>query len=251
MAQFYFEWGTLMIIHVYAVCWNEEVILPYFLRHYGAFADKIFIFDNESSDRSPEIIAACPKATLIPVKTGGTCSEGSQRKCKMRYIESRGVADWVILVDLDEFIYHPDILGLLEHYKRWWIALPNVEGFEMISQETPTGDGQLYEYVKTGVQSAGYSKRVVLSPGIDIELSPGSHTTKVLNGPVGETAKAELKLLHYRFLGREFFIRRNAERRERLCEEDRRLGHGGHYLNPDSYFAHIFDLVWKESKVVV
>jgi glycosyltransferase involved in cell wall biosynthesis len=240
-----------MIIHVYAVCWNEEVILPYFLRHYGAFADKIFIFDNESSDRSPEIIDACPKATRIPIKTGGTCSEGSQRECKMRYIESRGVADWAILVDLDEFIYHPDILGMLDHYRRWWVTIPSVSGFEMISQETPTGDGQLVEYVKTGVPSVGYSKRVVLSPGIDIEFSPGCHQTKVLNGWDGQSEPPELKLLHYRFLGREFFIRRYAERRERLCAEDRRLGHGHHYLHPDSYFAHLFDVTWRDASPVI
>lgn len=244
-----------MIVHVYAVCWNEEVILPYFLRHYGSFADKIFIFDNESSDHSPEIIDACPKATRIPVKTGGACSERSQRECKMKYVESRGVADWAILVDLDEFIYHPNIVGVLEHYKKWWIALPKVAGFEMVSLETPTGPGQLYEYVKTGIPSDGYSKRVVLSPGIDIELSPGCHTTKVLGRDSGkvsaESEKAELKLLHYRFLGREFFIKRNSERRERLCEEDRRIGSGGHYLNPDSYFAHIFDVVHKEAGVVI
>src|SRR5579883_908706 len=37
--------SDLPIIHVYAVCHNEELLLPYFLRHYEDFAERIIIFD--------------------------------------------------------------------------------------------------------------------------------------------------------------------------------------------------------------
>ena len=30
-----------MKIWAYAICWNEEKILPYYLRHYEKFCDKI------------------------------------------------------------------------------------------------------------------------------------------------------------------------------------------------------------------
>ena len=42
---------------VYAICWNEEDLLPAFLHHYR-HADRIVVFDNESSDQSREIVLA-------------------------------------------------------------------------------------------------------------------------------------------------------------------------------------------------
>ena len=35
-----------MRIHVYTVSWNEEKIMPHFLRFYGAVADRIVVYDN-------------------------------------------------------------------------------------------------------------------------------------------------------------------------------------------------------------
>ena len=58
-----------LVVHVYALCWNEEKILPYFLRHYGRIASKIVIYDNESSDRSVEIIRSYPNTEVIPYST--------------------------------------------------------------------------------------------------------------------------------------------------------------------------------------
>lgn len=240
-----------MKIHVYAVCWNEEVILPYFLRHYSAFAEKIVIFDNESSDRSPSIIDACPQAKRVTYKTGEQHYDRVHRECKMKYVESRGQADWVILVDMDEFVYHPDLVGVLTWYKKKGINFPKIAGFEMLTPETPTGDGQIWEYGKTGVPSDGYSKRTTFTPDLGIELSPGSHITKIVSGAPVESPVPELKFLHYRFFGRKFFVDRNISRRGRVSEEDRKMGWGNHYMNPDEYFNHIFDLVLADSRVVI
>ena len=54
-----------MTIHVYNIVHNEEFLLPYYLRHYEQFADKIFIFDDESTDRTAEIAKAHPKVTYL------------------------------------------------------------------------------------------------------------------------------------------------------------------------------------------
>mgnify|MGYP000701398893 CR=1 FL=1 len=37
-----------MKIWAYAVIWNEEKMLDFYLRHYSKFCDKIVFFDNES-----------------------------------------------------------------------------------------------------------------------------------------------------------------------------------------------------------
>ena len=60
-----------MKIDVYTLCWNEEVRLPYFLRHYEKFANKIVVFDNESDDGSRKLVEDHPKAILKTYSTDG------------------------------------------------------------------------------------------------------------------------------------------------------------------------------------
>lgn len=38
-----------MKIDVFSIMRNEEDLLPYFLRHYETFADRIFIFDSKDN----------------------------------------------------------------------------------------------------------------------------------------------------------------------------------------------------------
>jgi len=45
-----------MTIDVFTTCYNEEIILPYFIRHYKQFARNITIYDNMSTDNSINII---------------------------------------------------------------------------------------------------------------------------------------------------------------------------------------------------
>ena len=44
------------IVHLYAVCKNEAHIIPYFLKHYGAFVDTFIIYDNGSTDKSLKLL---------------------------------------------------------------------------------------------------------------------------------------------------------------------------------------------------
>ena len=50
-----------MKIHIYTPTWNEEKILPYFLRHYEQFAERIFIFDG-GSDREKRKVKKQPRS---------------------------------------------------------------------------------------------------------------------------------------------------------------------------------------------
>mgnify|MGYP002639135158 FL=1 len=65
-----------MKIEVFAVCYNEEIILPYFLRHYRQFASNITIFDNMSTDSSVGIMKEA-NVNIIPFDTDGRFEEAS------------------------------------------------------------------------------------------------------------------------------------------------------------------------------
>ena len=44
-----------MIIHAHILAFNEEKILPFILDYYSKICDKIYIYDNISTDSSDDI----------------------------------------------------------------------------------------------------------------------------------------------------------------------------------------------------
>ena len=102
------------IIHCYFLCYNEENILPHLLRYYSDFCEKVFIMDNMSTDNSHEIIKTFEKAEIIPYNSNNELRDDVYLMLKNNlWKKSRGVADYVIVGDADEFIYHPNLLVTL------------------------------------------------------------------------------------------------------------------------------------------
>ena len=167
---------TPMKVRVYSLCWNEERFLPYFLRHYCPFVEKIAIYDNLSEDKSVEIIKSFPNTEVRPYSTQGQLRDDAFLYIKNQtWKESRGQADWVIIVDTDELLWHPDLLSYLEECKQKGVTIPVPMGYEMISDAFPSTDGQVYEEIKTAPCSTTTpscassipisSKRSTMGPG--------------------------------------------------------------------------------------
>jgi glycosyltransferase involved in cell wall biosynthesis len=79
-----------------------------------------------------------------------------------------------------------------------------------------------------------YDKSLVFSPSKiqEINYVYGAHFAKP-TGDVRELYDGELKLLHYKFLGEEFFCKRMRESGARLSSLNIEKGHGGQYLMDD------------------
>jgi hypothetical protein len=189
-----------VIVHVYAVCWNERKMLPYFLKHYGKIAEKIFLYDNMSDDGTYELALQHPKVEITRFDTFGKFREDLQIDLRSyEWKKSRGKADWVIVCDVDEFIYHPYLLCHLRSCKKKGITILNVKGYQMISDRFPTTSGQIYEEVKMGYPFPDMSKKIVFDPNAiwDILYSPGSHWIESVKGRVSWDPDPNVKLLHY------------------------------------------------------
>jgi glycosyltransferase involved in cell wall biosynthesis len=226
-----------LTIHVYAVCYNEEAILPYFLRHYSTFADKIIVFDGESKDRSIEILKAHPLVSVVTSSSYASHDEGmydepTLMKIRNRaYKASRGQADWVVIVDMDEFLYHPDLRGLLDRYEKQGVTLPLVAGFDMVAEKPPSGAGQIYDEIRTGFLNRRYSKSSIFNPEIDINFQYGCHQC-FPEGKVVRSIEPEVSLLHYRFLGPDHFADKYMLRQSRMSAESRIMKWGTHISIP-------------------
>jgi hypothetical protein len=225
--------GHDLTIHVYTHCWNEEKMLPYFFRHYDGIADRYFVFDTGSTDRSLEILRSHSRTQLSTVMSGGDSfvEENTARQNEF-WKQSRGVADWVIVTAIDEHLYHPDLSGYLKRCRDEGITLIKAEGYEMVSNEFPRGVKPLYKLIKLGMRSAQWFDKVqAFDPDKieEINYEPGRHVAH----PTGEVimpAAGEVKLLHYKFLGMDYVVRRYSQLKTGLRPKDIKMSWGSQYL---------------------
>lgn len=201
-----------MKIHVYIITWNEEKILPFTLDYYSSFAEKIFVFDNMSSDGSDEIYKKYDKVEVIKwgdLEKGHNDFSNKEIKSKEYRVRSRGIGvDWVITVDCDEIIYHENLLQVLSDYKKNSIDVPKIAGHDMFSDEFPIYDGELItNKIKFGSDIyEPMCKHVVFNPEIDIDFGFGAHHFHCEKCKISDTA--EIKLLHYKFIGFKYVLDR-------------------------------------------
>jgi len=151
-----------MRIWLYCICRNESKLMPYFLRHYASWVDQLIFYDDQSTDGTREMIAACPKAVLRDWPgEHGIVDDQFLDFANQQWMEAIGKSEWVIWVDADEFLYHPNILSLLDGYLSEGVELPQVQGYLMISDHFPTTTGQIYDEIRTGIPDDIWSKQAI------------------------------------------------------------------------------------------
>lgn len=204
-----------MKVAVITFTWNEEQIIPYFLKHYENLADKIFVLDNESNDSTRDILNAHPKVEISSqYGTGGIFDHDVFMYLKNNFWKSlKGEFDWVIIVDADEFLHHPtiDMRVLLEGYLQQNISHVPTIGFNMTHHEYPKFSNiPIIDIVKTGIENALYGKTVAFNLHLITEINYwiGAHVCE----PQGENLNAPTStayLLHYRYFGFDHWKQRN------------------------------------------
>lgn len=198
-------------IWVFTVVKNEERLAPWFLRHYGEFADSILVWDAGSTDATRPTFAAHPTVRLFdwpgPIGIDDTYNLNFAYRT---YPSARGQADWVMWVDIDEFIWAPNLLGTLHDMARG-VEVIQPRGYNMVGNGLPENEyeyKQIWHTMTHGVEAPVYAKPVIFRPGATVRWKRGRHELEFCN-PVVERVP-EIKLLHYRYLGREYTRVRNA-----------------------------------------
>jgi hypothetical protein len=232
-----------MKIHVYIIAWNEEKILPFTLDHYSQFAKKIFVFDNMSTDSSDDIYKKYPK---VEVKKWQTPEKKyndvflADLKSNIYKKSRKDNVDWVIVCDCDELLYHENLLEKLEEYKKNGITMPKIDGHDMCSEIFPEYDGELItNKIKTGSHTyEPMCKNIIFNPILEVRYMPGAHNNLTPNAIFSETA--ELKLLHYKFLGKEYTSKRYQNLSEQLSDFNLQSGFSSHWTkSPLEYLNNI------------
>lgn len=224
------------VVHLYAVCWNESLIAPYFIDHYSKFVDAFFIYDNMSTDMTNILLSRHGNVTVIPYDTGNTFNDAANLEIKnTAWKQSRGKADFVVVCDMDEFLYHPDMLSALRLLAKDGYTVATPHGYNMISRSLPEFNGKqaITELIRTGLDARqDYSKSILFSPELeDINFTPGSHKCSP-KGRVKRFTSNHLKLLHYKYIDREHIRSKMQIYSTRLSDINRAHGWGNHYEQP-------------------
>lgn len=191
-----------MRIWIYTIVFNEAKILPYFLRNYSPWVERIVAWvDQATNDGTVEILKANPKVELRtwPHKTGLDDAEFIATANHWPSTEGRKEnCEWVGFVDADELLWHPDPQGMLRNAD---VDIIRAKGFALISPDgLPKDDGrQIYEQVKTGAFQENENKYLLWRPGFDVHHHHGRHDRPTFNGRIDE--KFRMKNYHCHFIG--------------------------------------------------
>lgn len=137
----------------------------------------------------------------------------------------KDASDLSIVCDVDEFLWAPNLISLLERCKQYDAFQP--VGFDMISTEFPLDyQHDLTDLVKSGRYAPSHSKMVIFNPRniADMNFGPGSHYANPVGRSPSQNLKIytasdspdDLKLLHYKNLGFDYRFNRHSELSARL-----------------------------------
>ena len=255
-----------MKIWAYVTVWNEERMLPYYLRHYSQFCERIIVLDNESTDGTVGICEEWPIVEVRTYSTEETLNDYIHLDLKHKCIEeARGNADYIIVSDCDEFIVHPNLVEFLKE-NTYPVIFP--AGFQMVSWTFPKGDGQIYDEVKTGVPDPWYSKPILINPNKieSLEWIEGCHEIQLnskIDGEILHPVPKEIrptvdwnghawgrwkmqfelldtyndfpiKLLHYKFMSADYVRSKYIQYKKRNSIQNKENGLANHYDNTNN-----------------
>lgn len=153
-----------MNVELHLLTHDHEQMLTWALRHYVTFARRIVVHDGGPQGFS-RVTAQRFGAECSTWNTDGKLNDELAMKLKNDCWKGTD-ADWVIVVDCDEFVYFPEgVDKSLQAYESIGAAIIKPHGFEMFSDVFPTGDGQIYDEVKMGAtDDKWYAKPILFSP---------------------------------------------------------------------------------------
>jgi hypothetical protein len=218
--------------------WEDMLLLPYAVRFYrerlGMAGLRITIYDNESKDGSVKL------ARALGCYVFSFGSEGELADRKYMEIKSncwkQSEADWVVIVDLDEWLdIRPADLDLYEARN-----ITIVKGDPSIliwKNDTVDLTDPPYSTAITDSEKILYAKPFLFDRRqiTAYAINPGGHSLSALGGQVNwlhdaSPSLAAPKLYHVKYFHQGYLKKRYKTYSRRISEENRQNGWGGQYF---------------------
>lgn len=245
-----------MTITLYTVLYNEQEILPYFLKHYSQYVNKIVVHNNQSNDNSIKILKNWKdcEIEIIDFTTNNTYDERMLTYLRNNVWKDGDNSDYVIVCDVDEFLYHNDLIGYIKKHNTIDYFTPI--GYDMVGEEIPTNyNKQIHDIIKTGIPNPNYNKSILFKRKdvIHTGYSVGAHTSSFK----GKTPllkmenNNDLKLLHYKWLSPKYVINKHTHYGKRRCEDSIKNKWGTHYSFTEEMIMNDYMYIKNKSSIII
>lgn len=217
-----------MKIDTFVLAWNEERLINDFISWYDG--TNITVLDNISTDNTVQI--ARSRGCKV-IQYGNNTQNNDIMRLVKETCWKNSTADWVIVCDMDEFIYHPKFFKVLSDTKA---SIIKCTGYQMVSENAiPPSDAYM------GAHDPLLDKCLCFRPDkiINMNWDYGCHNCN----PSGEVSYLinTVKMFHYNLLGRAEFKDRRRQYRERMSDWDKTHGVAIHYLHNEIELDEEFD----------
>ena len=230
-------------VRIHVICYNEEKILPFFIRQYSKRFPgcNITVYNNESTDGTATLaILLC--CDVVNFSTQNQMCDSVLRDIRNNCWKGQK-EKWAIVVDADEIITATSE-NLSDNFNVW-----KFNGVQMI------GEGEPIEQIKYGVRDDVYSKAVLFNTFeiSEMNYSVGSHICNPIAKDFNKIRYNERveALLHYKWVDFESVIVKHNHYAERLSDENKLNGWSSHYA--EQYLQqrnHYNDLLSKKTRIL-
>jgi len=185
----------MLKVETFLITWNRQDTIHLTVSHYLKLG-RVIVFDNFSDDNTREICEALGAEVRL-FGQAGVLSDQAYLDVK-NHCWKGSEADYVIVCDDDEILYHEDLNFLLKQERLWGTTIFRTQGYSMFSEDAPR---ETFLEIKTGIRDNKYSKSVIFDPSKVKEIGYvyGCHECN----PKGTLnySKELLYLLHYNAVG--------------------------------------------------
>lgn len=228
-----------MEITIFSLCWNEEVILPYYFKHYKTIFPnaKFVIYDNMSTDNSREIIKK-NGGVIFDFESNNQSREDLQMSVRNNCWKSAST-DWVIVCDIDEFLeIESAYLSITKD------TIIKAEGYEMVD------DTYDLDKLKLGTRNNYLDKCILFNKKYvkEINYSNGCHDCE----PIGivNYNKKRVVLKHIKYFKLEYVIMRFETLAKRLSVENLENSWSLHYLQSKNELVNSYTFLANNKRTV-
>lgn len=241
-------------VDVFTLCYNEMDIIPFVIDYWKRFARHVYVFDNGSTDGSVEYLNEFGWISVMPFYSDGLNDA--------RYLDIKNNAwkisdaDFVVVCDMDECLYHEDIMGVLQYMKDNNQSISPTAFLNTVSidfHEKPA-DGTLYHEID-GVRISNNvklgDKCLLFNPRMISEISyePGAHICHPAGNVLLYDRQNEdpIMTVHIKNLSLNKTLERLHMYRSRLSDINKINKWGGHYEYSDDKVKKDFIMNWQTS----
>lgn len=228
-----------MIVHLHTLVYNEIDRLPFAIPYWKLCATHVFVYlMSSSNDGSREFLKSIGDfVTIEEIEDSDGFNDKRNMILKNEvWKKSRGVADFVIVNDFDEFIYSKDLISELKYMKDNNMSIVSPEIYHLINKDVILDNLNheefLHKQIKFGFYDKNWGKHIIFDPNIieEINYGPGSHhCNPISNKKILYYDKNNIYLFHAKFLGLDWYLNKENELKNRLSNTNIRCGYGFHY----------------------